>query len=259
MIEWIDIHTHLNMLDIPVEQAVDQAVKNGVTRMISIGTHPNDLLLVLGFVDRFQPYVFGTLGIHPEEASVYNDAIEAILLEGLDHPRIVAAGEMGLDYFHQTAPRDVQQRVFRRQMEIAESKGLPVEIHTRDAEEDTLMILKEFAGRVRGVLHCFTGSQWLADEALKIGYNISISGIVTFKNAESLRQVVKSLPLDRIHVETDAPFLSPVPHRGKKNVPAFVAHTAEFVAQLKGIAPEELARITHANAARMFPKLGQTV
>lgn len=255
MIQWIDIHTHLNMLDIPVEQAVEQAVQLGVTRIITIGTHPNDLELVLGYVDQFSPTVFGTLGIHPEEADAYNDEIEQILLRGYDNPRIVAAGEMGLDYYHQSAPRETQKRVFRRQLDLAVSKNLPVEIHTRDAEEDTIEILREYSGRVKGVLHCFTGSQWLADEALKIGFNISISGIVTFKNAEALRSVIKSLPLDRIHVETDAPFLAPVPHRGKKNVPAFVVNTAEYVAQLKGVTVEELARITRENAAKLFPRL----
>lgn len=255
MRSWIDVHTHLNMLETPAEQAVQQAVDQGVSRMISIGTHPNDLNLVLGFVDQFQPYVFGSLGIHPHEAEHYSDEIEAILVQGFQHPRIVAAGEMGLDFYYDNAPREAQAQVFRRQLTLAGAAGLPVEIHTRDAEVETIEILKEFQGRVQGLLHCFSGSQWLADQALALGFDISISGIVTFKNADSLRAVVRSVPMDRLHIETDSPFLAPVPYRGKKNVPAFVTATAQVVADLKGVTLDELSKATRNNAQRLFSKL----
>ena len=138
---------------------------------------------------------------------------------------------------------------------MAIQEDLPVQIHTRDAEEDTVNILKEFSGKVTGVIHCFTGSQWLANEALKLNLNISISGVVTFKNADELRRIVKSLPKDRIHVETDAPFLTPVPFRGKKNEPAFVVKTAEFVADLLNLSVADLAEITHQNTMRIFKKI----
>src|SRR5690606_20932812 len=157
-------------------------------------------------------------------------------------------------YYYLNSTKEEQQKSFERQLQIAADLGLPVEIHTRDAEPDTIEILKKFKGKVKGLLHCFTGTQWLADEALKIGFNISISGVVTFKNAEDLRSVVKSLPLDRIHVETDAPFLAPVPQRGKKNTPAFVTHVGEFVAELKNISQQELATQIEKNTKTLFPK-----
>jgi TatD DNase family protein len=206
-------------------------------------------------VGSLAPQVFGTLGFHPHDAKDYSETGEKFLRENLIHPRIVAVGEIGLDYYYDHSPRDVQNQVFRSQMQVAADLGLPVEIHTRDAEEDTLQVLQEFAGRVRGILHCFTGTQSLADGALAIGYNISVSGVVTFKNADALRSVVKSVPLDRLHLETDAPFLTPAPFRGKKNEPAMLLHTAQAVADLKGVTLDELARITNENAEKMFSKL----
>ena len=162
---------------------------------------------------------------------------------------------MGLDYYYSNATHDVQKKSFRRQLEIAVEHDMPVEIHTRDAEPDTVEILQEFGGKVRGLLHCFTGSQWLADQGLALGLNISISGIVTFKNADALRSVVKTIPLDRLHVETDAPFLAPMPHRGKSNEPALMVHTAQKVAELKGVTLEQLSEATNANAKKLFHKL----
>jgi TatD DNase family protein len=251
----IDVHTHLHMLDQPPAEAVQTAVSAGVTRMITIGTNPTDHPWVLRDIDLYAPHVFGALGIHPHEAEIFDDSVEQALRKGLDHPRIIAAGEMGLDYYYDNAPRETQKSVFRRQLAIAEEKKLPVEIHTRDAEADTITILKEFSGRVKGLLHCFSGTRSLAEEALALGFDISLSGIVTFKKAEELREVVKMVPLDRFHVETDAPFLAPIPHRGKKNVPSFVQHTAEQVAALKGLTLEELSKRTLENAKRLFSKL----
>ena len=255
MTPWIDVHCHLNFLDIPPEQAVQQALDLGVERMITIGTCPKDHPEVLSLVQQFPESVFGTLGVHPHDAKEYSDEVDQWLRENLLNPRIVAVGELGLDYYYDNSPREQQQEAFRRQLQIAVDLDMPVEIHTRDAEEDTVKILQEFGGRVKGLVHCFTGTQWLADEALKLGLNISISGVVTFKKADELRAVVESLPLDRIHVETDAPFLAPVPKRGSKNLPEFVVHTAEFVADLKNISIQELSDITKANALKLFPKL----
>ncbi|MEO0334937.1 MAG: TatD family hydrolase, partial [Pseudomonadota bacterium] len=168
---------------------------------------------------------------------------------------IVAVGELGLDFYYDNADRDVQRAVFRKQLQVAKDLQMPVEIHTRDAEEDTIKILKEFEGEVTGLIHCFSGTQWLADEALKLGFNISISGIVTFKKADELRAVVETLPIDRIHVETDSPYLAPVPKRGKQNLPEYVVHTAKFVSDLKGVSLAELEQQTRSNALKLFPKL----
>jgi TatD DNase family protein len=167
----------------------------------------------------------------------------------------VAVGEIGLDYYYDHSPREEQKDAFRRQLEIAARHQMPIEIHTRDAEADTVEILNEFRGRLSGIVHCFTGTMWLARQALDLGLDISFSGVITFKNAGDLREVVKFVPLERLHVETDAPFLAPVPMRGKSNQPAFVVHTARAVAQLKQISEDQLLEATRNNARRTFPKL----
>lgn len=255
MRKWIDIHAHLNLIEEPTEQVLKRAEQEGVTPIITIGTEPEDHPVVLDLAQRFAPHVYCTLGIHPHEAKKYNDEAEIFLKQNLPNPLVVAVGEIGLDYYYDQSPRDIQKNVFRKQLQLAEDFSLPIQIHTRDAEEDTVKILKEFSGRVKGVIHCFTSTQFLADEALSLGYNISFSGIVTFKNANDLREVLKTVPLDRLHIETDAPFLAPVPKRGKKNEPALVTHTADLVAQIKGVSLDELSKQTRLNAEKMFPKL----
>ena len=252
---WIDVHTHLNMLDIEPELALAEASARGVDRMITIGTNPQDWPLVLSLAERHGPEVFCTLGLHPHDARLWTPEAQTYLRQNLTHPRVVAVGEIGLDYFYDNSPREVQKVAFREQMELAAKLRMPVEIHTRDAEADTLVILKEFAGRVTGILHCFTGTWELAEPALALGYHLSFSGVVTFKNAEALREVCRKTPVDAMHIETDAPFLAPVPHRGKKNRPAMVVDTAQVVAQTKNMSLEELCYHTTQNAKRMFPKL----
>lgn len=253
--EWIDIHAHLNMLEEGVEAAIANAKASGVKKIITIGTEPGDHPLVLDIARKYYPDVYCTLGVHPHDGKVYSEAAGKFIADHLQEPCVVAVGEIGLDYYYDQSPRQEQQEAFRAQLEIARQANMPVEIHTRDAEEDTVAILKEFKGDVKGLIHCFTGTEWLARQALDLGMNISISGVVTFKNADSLRSTVKMLPLDRIHVETDAPFLAPIPMRGKKNTPAYVVHTAKFVAELKGISEEELCAQTRQNALKMFPKI----
>lgn len=255
VMNWVDVHTHINMLDVSADDALKAASAAGVNNMITIGTCPDDLPLVLQLAEKYYPAVACTLGVHPHEASLYSPEIEAFIRREGSRREVVAIGETGLDYYYENSPRDIQPDVFRAQMRLAEELKLPVEIHTRDAEPDTMQILREFKGRVRGLLHCFTGTWELAQVGLDCGFHISISGVVTFKNAEALRDVVRKVPLDSLHVETDAPFLAPVPHRGKKNQPAFVTHTAETVAALKGISLDELSRQTRANARALFPKL----
>jgi TatD DNase family protein len=251
-VKWIDVHTHLNMLDTSPELALGEAKALGVGNVITIGTGPDDWPLVREFGRKYFPQVACTLGVHPHDAKIWTLEAKQLLEEGIKDPAVVAVGEIGLDYFYKNSQPEEQLKAFREQMAIAEQAGLPVEIHTREAEADTIMVLKEFAGRVIGLLHCFTSSWTLAEEALKLGYHISFSGVLTFKNAEELRETCRRVPLDRLHVETDAPFLAPVPHRGKKNRPAFVIHTAEKVAELHGITLEELSEATSANARRLF-------
>lgn len=255
--QWIDVHTHLNMLEITPDQALSEAVANQVKNVITIGTCPDDLPTVLKLAEKYFPQVACTLGVHPHEAALYTPEVEKFIRENGKKPEVVAIGETGLDYYYnkEAHEHETQREVFRSQLQVAHDLGLPVEIHTRDAEPDTMQIITEFKGKTRGLLHCFTGTWEMAKSGLDNGYHISISGVVTFKNAEPLREVVRKVPLDSLHVETDAPFLAPVPHRGKKNQPAFVTHTAQLVADLKGISLEKLAEQLQLNAKSLFPKL----
>ena len=260
---WIDVHTHLNFLKVAPDEALASARAAGVSRFITIGTEPADHPVVLALARRYFPEVSCTLGVHPHEAKKFDGTVADFIERNAADPEVAAIGEIGLDYHfeghheghHDGSPREVQKEAFRAQLAIADRLGLPVEIHTRDAEPDTLEILTEFKGRIRGVLHCFTGSRWLAERALDLGLDLSISGVVTFKNADDLRSTVQFVPLDRLHVETDAPYLAPVPMRGQPNQPAFLPHTARFVAQLKGVSEAELKAQLTSNARRTFPKV----
>ena len=254
--KWIDIHTHLNFLkEKTPEEAIAAAQAVGVERIITIGTEPEDHDQVLAIAQKHFPVVACTIGIHPHEASKWTEDVTESMVSKLDEESVVAVGEIGLDYFYKHSDRETQLKVFRKQMEMAEAANLPVEVHTREAEDDTIEIVNEFKGRVRGVFHCFTSSKSLAEKGLDAGWNISMSGIVTFKNASDLREIAKYVPLDRIHVETDAPYLAPMPHRGRENAPEYVVHTAERVAEVKGITLETLCEQTRKNALNMFPKL----
>jgi TatD DNase family protein len=253
---WIDMHCHLDQLEGGPDHAIQMAQQNGVERIITIGTEPEDLQIVLDLAQKYSPVVFCTIGIHPHEGVKYTKDIGDFLLNHGPRPEVVAIGEIGLDYYYDQSPRAEQIDAFEKQLEIAANLDLPVEIHTRDAEEDTIRILKNMNGRVKGLIHCFTGTEWLARQALDLGFNISISGVVTFKSADALRAVVKDIiPLDRLHVETDAPFLAPIPLRGKTNTSAYMIHTAKVVAGLKNISEEKLAEITKQNAKKLFKKL----
>lgn len=251
----MDTHCHLDKLKATPAESLAQAKAAGIGRVITIGTEPADLPIVLRLSQEFPGQVYCTLGIHPHEGAVWSAESAAFIRQNASEPGVVALGEMGLDYYYKHSPVDSQKAAFRDQLALAAELGLPVEIHTRDAEEDTIAILQEFRGQVRGLIHCFTGTQWLADQALDLGFNISVSGVVTFKNAESLRETVRQVPLNRLHVETDAPFLAPIPHRGQENVPAFVVHTAKLVANLKGVSEAELAQQLRLNTLDLFPKI----
>ena len=256
MQEWIDIHCHLDRLDGGPEAALQLAIDAGVKRIITIGTEPEDLPIVIALSEKLSPHVFCTIGVHPHDGIKYSKDVGDFLRKHSSHPRVLAIGEIGLDYYYNKSAKEEQLTAFREQLRIAAEVGLPVEIHTRDAEEDTIKILSEFKNDVKGVIHCFTGTEYLAQEALNLGYNISISGVVTFKNAENLRHIVKTIiPLDRLHIETDAPFLTPVPLRGKSNTAAYVVHTAQIVADLKNVSLQILSEQTKKNAEKLFKKL----
>lgn len=255
MVEWIDMHVHLDKLEEGPEKAIQMAKDVGVTRMITIGTEPKDLPVVLKLAHQNPHHVFCTLGIHPHEGVLYNEEVGSYIENNLEDSSVVAIGEIGLDYYYDHSSVADQKSALYAQLDMAQKHRMPVEIHTRDAERDTVEILSKYKGNVTGLIHCFTGTEWLARKALDLGYNISISGVVTFKNAEALREVVRFIPIDRLHVETDAPFLAPVPMRGRKNTPSFILHTAQVVANLKKVAVEELAQITRMNACQLFPKL----
>lgn len=255
---FIDVHVHLDKLKTPFEEALAVAKDLGVDQVITIGTEPADHPVVLALSQNFFPRVACTLGVHPHEASLWNQGVGKWIRATYQGPGargIVAIGEIGLDYYYNNCPREIQLQSFREQMDLALELGLPVEIHTRDADADCAAVLQEYRGRVKGLLHCFTSSMELAKSALDCGFDISISGVVTFKNAEQLRDIVRFIPLDRVHVETDAPFLAPVPMRGRSNLPEFVLHTAAAVAELKGISLLDLSVATRANAYRLFPRL----
>ena len=243
----IDSHCHLNYLDDP-NRAIERARQSGVSTCLCISVDEEGYAGVIGLANTHDD-VWATAGVHPDAAHGNLHWIE----DALSHDRVVAVGETGLDYFH-ASERVVQARqreAFAYQLDLAEKNVLPVIVHTRQAEADTLDLLRAYAG-VRGVLHCFTESWSLAKHALDLGFFISISGIVTFKNAGNVREVARQVPADRLLIETDSPFLAPVPKRGKINEPAFVAHTAAFLAELRKLDVEVLCEQTGENFVRLF-------
>jgi len=256
----VDSHCHLDYdgLAEDLDGVLGRAGAAGVGTFLTIGTRIAAFPGVRAIAERY-PQVWCSIGIHPHEAANEN-ADPAALVAAARHPKVVGIGETGLDYYYDSSPRDQQQRNFRLHLDAAQEAGLPVIVHTRDADADTAAILEETArrGPVSGVLHCFTSGRALAERAVELGFYVSMSGILTFKNAEDLRATAKALPLDRLLVETDAPYLAPVPMRGKPNEPAFVAHTAKRLAELRGIPVAELAAATTDNFFRLFAKAKRT-
>ncbi len=235
---------------------VGRARAGGVGVLVSIGTELNRFPGVRAVAEKF-PDVWCSVGVHPHEAEKELLSDPSRLLAETGHPKVVGIGETGLDYFYEHAPRAAQAANFRAHIAAGRQAGLPVIVHTRDADDDTITLMQDEMGKgaFTGVIHCFTGTQALADAALALGIYISVSGIATFKNSTALREVIKSVPLDRLLVETDAPFLAPIPHRGKTNEPAFVVHTARMLAELKGVSESELAAATTENFFRLFTKV----
>lgn len=254
----VDSHCHLDFPEFAAEldAVVDRARRAGVQRIVTICTKVSQFDRVLAVAERFEDVVC-TVGVHPHEAAAEADADTRRLVDLARHPKVVGIGESGLDYFYEHSPRDRQQVSFRAHVAAARETGLPLVVHTRDADDDMAAILSEEMGRGRftGVLHCFSSSRQLADKAVELGLYISLSGIVTFKKADELRETAKAVPLDRLLVETDAPYLAPMPMRGKRNEPAFVAHTAALVAGLRGMDPSAFHRRTGENFFRLFSRV----
>ena len=256
---FVDSHAHIDgeEFDADRDEVVERARAAGVRAILNVGTgdpHSGSLERAVEVAERYEG-VWAAVGVHPHDARLFDDAA-AERLDALarGRPRVVAWGEIGLDYHYDHSPREVQREVFARQLRMARAAGLPVVIHSREADADTADILRaEWAGAGRGgVMHCFGGGPELAEAALEIGLMISFAGNVTFRKAEPLREVARRVPLERLLVETDCPFLAPVPFRGRRNEPAHVVETARFLAALRGLEPPDLGRATTQNFARLF-------
>ena len=253
----IDSHCHLQYKGLVEDQpaVLDRARAAGVRGMLNISTRRSEWDAVIATAAR-EPDVWASVGIHPHEADAHADLGREALLDAAAHPKVIGIGESGLDYYYDKSDRAVQRDLFRTHIGVARETGLPIIIHTRDAEDDTADILAEEMGKgaFPALIHCFTASAGFARKVLDLGLTISLSGIVTFKNARDLQEIARGLPADRLLVETDSPFLAPVPHRGRPCEPAFVRDTAQFIADLRGLPLEELAATTTSNFFALFTK-----
>lgn len=253
----IDSHCHLEYEGLAEDQpgVLERARAAGIGGFLNISTRRGEWERVVGTAER-EPDVWASIGIHPHEADQHADLGETALLEASTHPKVIALGETGLDYYYEKSDRQVQQALFRTHIAVARQTGLPLIIHTRDAEDDTVAILEDELGKGKfpALIHCFTATGAFGRRVLELGLTISLSGVVTFKNARELQEFAPEIPADRLLVETDSPFLAPVPHRGRPCEPAYVADTARFVAGLRGESIETLAENTSRNFFALFAK-----
>jgi TatD DNase family protein len=254
----VDSHCHLDFPDLQsqLDDVVARARGAGIGRMVTISTRVKRQPELLGIAGRYED-VFCSVGTHPHHAHEELDVTADELVKHAQHPKVVAIGEAGLDYHYDNSPRDAQERGFRTHIAAARATGLPLVIHAREADDDVARILEEETGKgaFPAVLHCFTGGRDLAMRGVALGHYVSFTGILTFKNSQMLRDIAAALPADRILVETDAPYLAPNPHRGKKNEPSFVVETAKILAQTRGVSFDEIARQTTENFFRLFSKV----
>ncbi|MGH1486161.1 MAG: TatD family hydrolase [Cellvibrionaceae bacterium] len=254
----VDSHCHLDRLslekyDNDLSLAISAALERGISKLLCVGISINNREAVVSIAEQYNEVV-SSVGVHPLDVKEGLATVDD-LLQWSQHPKVVALGESGLDYYYSEDEKETQQESFIIHLQAAKKAQLPVIVHTRDAREDTIALIKEHGClNHAGVLHCFTENWEMARQAIDLNYMISISGIVTFKNANELRDVVKQIPLDRLLVETDSPYLAPVPYRGKSNEPQYVREVAEYIAELKGLSFDELASITTDNFYRLFPK-----
>ena len=257
----VDSHCHLDgkVFDNDRDETIQRAIDAGVERMLAIGTGdgPPDLEAAIRLADRY-PMFLATVGVHPHEATKYDDATSMGLRELLRHPKVVALGEIGLDYHYDLSPRDTQKRVFIEQMAIASEARKPIVIHTREAWDDTFALLEEHwkPTGLGGIMHCFTGSPVELERTLALGFHVAFGGVVTYPKAIEVHESARVAPLNRMLLETDAPYLAPIPKRGKRNEPAYVLGTAQRIAELRSTTVEEIAKATTANFERLFANHG---
>jgi TatD DNase family protein len=253
----IDSHCHLDFPDFEgeLEDVVARAGAAGISHMVTICTHLTKFEQVRGVAERF-PNMFCSVGIHPHQAGTEPKITAQDLISRAEHPKVVGIGETGLDFFYEHSPRDIQESQFRAHIDACRETKLPLIVHTRDADPDTIRILEEehAKGAFPGVIHCFSAGRELAERMIALGFYISFSGILTFKKAQELRDVARDLPAEKLLVETDSPYLAPIPKRGKRNEPAFTAHTAAVLAEVRGVSLEVLADQTTTNFRRLFTK-----
>jgi TatD DNase family protein len=249
----IDTHAHLEMeaFDRDRDEVLKRAAEAGLTAIVTVGTTLADCRKAVALAGQYPP-LYAAVGIHPHEVKGIEDGTYDALRLLARQDKVVAVGEIGLDFFYDHSPRDVQRRRFAEQLDLAEELDMPVIIHDREAHAETLQILRPRKGRLGGVLHCFSGDRVMARECIDMGFYLSVAGPVTYRRADQLRDVARDIPLERLLIETDAPYLAPQPHRGKRNEPAYVVETAGCLAEIRGLPVEELKRTTAANARRLF-------
>ncbi len=254
----VDSHCHLDFPDFAgdLEEVLERARQAGVHRFLTICTHLSRFEQVHNLAKRFKD-VWCTVGVHPHEVEHETSLSLGALLQASQDPKVVGFGETGLDFFYEHSPREIQEHAFRIHIQAAQQTGLPIIIHTRQADERMIEILKEESQNAafKGLIHCFSSAKEIAEVALELGFYLSFSGIITFKSAQDLREIVKIVPSDRILVETDAPYLAPIPMRGKRNEPSFTRYTAEFIARDRGVKFEEIAEISTQNFLNLFEKV----
>lgn len=251
----IDSHSHIYTprFNEDREAVIERACKAQIIQLLQVGCNLEESRTVVDLAQKV-PGIYASVGVHPHDADTVNEHVLAELEKLARHPKVVAWGEIGLDFYYDNSPREIQIEAFRAQIRKPEELGLPVVIHTRDAEPETLEILKNNPVSRGGHVHCFTGTDGMASELLDMGFHIGFTGIITFKSAADLREVVKLTPMDRILIETDSPYLAPIPHRGKRNEPAFVLHVAEAVAQIKEVSVEHVIEQTTQNFYNLYGK-----
>lgn len=248
-----DSHAHYDdeQFDSDRDSLLEEICLSGIKRIVNVASDIKSSYKCIHLSEKYD-WIYASVGIHPEFADRVNDESIGELSSLLNKDKVVALGEIGLDYYYDDVPRDVQRRAFERQLELSVQKNVPVIIHDRDAHGDTLSIVKSFGGKVRGIMHCFSGSKEFAEEMLKLGFYISFSGSVTFKNAKNLAEAAQVIPDDRILAETDCPYLAPVPHRGKRNSSLYLPDTIRHLAELRSVSFEQMCKITYENACRVF-------
>lgn len=248
----IDTHTHINCIEeISVEDIIKNALDKGVEKLIVPAAYPTDIEVVKELAQKYEN-VYGLLGVHPSEVKGWNDDLIDKIKEYSKSSKIVGIGEIGLDYYWDKSFNDLQKEVFIKQIKLANELNFPISVHDREAHKDTFDILTEYNKNSAVVMHCFSGSVEFMKECVKQGWYIAIGGVVTFKKAIKMKEVAKEVPLDKLLLETDAPYLTPVPYRGKTNQPAYVKYVAEEIASIRGISFEEVDEITTQNAKKVF-------